>query len=85
VAFLGADTDDQAANARSFLRTHPVSYPSYATTDTSVDQLLSGGLEATPTTVFYAASGKIVSVHIGEYASLGTLEQDIQDAVLGSH
>ncbi len=85
VAFLGADTDDQSGDARAFLRTHPVSYPSYATTDTSIDTLLSGGLQGTPTTVFISPSGKIVSVHIGQYTSLGTLEQDIQDAALGSH
>jgi cytochrome oxidase Cu insertion factor (SCO1/SenC/PrrC family)/thiol-disulfide isomerase/thioredoxin len=85
VAFLGADTDDEAADARAFLRTHPVSYPSYATTDTSIDKLLSGGLEGTPTTIFIGASGKILSVHIGQYTSQGTLDQDIQDAALGSH
>jgi cytochrome oxidase Cu insertion factor (SCO1/SenC/PrrC family)/thiol-disulfide isomerase/thioredoxin len=85
VAFLGADTDDGAADARAFMRTHPVSYPSYATTDTSIDKLLSGGLQGTPTTVFYGASGKILSVHVGQYTSLGSLEQDIQDATLGSH
>jgi thiol-disulfide isomerase/thioredoxin len=85
VAFLGADTDDPAGDARAFLRTHSVSYPSYGTTDTSIDKLLPGGLAATPTTVFIGSSGKILSVHIGQYASQGTLDQDIQDAALGSH
>jgi cytochrome oxidase Cu insertion factor (SCO1/SenC/PrrC family)/thiol-disulfide isomerase/thioredoxin len=85
VAFLGADTDDEAADARAFLRTHPVSYPSYATTDTSIDKLLAGGLVGTPTTVFIGSSGKIVSVHIGQYTSQGTLDADIQNAALGSH
>jgi cytochrome oxidase Cu insertion factor (SCO1/SenC/PrrC family)/thiol-disulfide isomerase/thioredoxin len=85
VAFLGADTDDQAGNARAFLRTHPVSYPSYATTDTSIDKLLPTGLAATPTTVFIGTNGKVLSVHIGQYASQGTLDQEIEDAALGSH
>ena len=85
VAFLGADTDDQAGDARAFLRTHPVSYPSYATTDTSINKLLRGGLAGTPTTVFIGTDGKVVSVHIGQYTSEGTLEQDIEDAALGSH
>ena len=31
VAFLGADTDDSAGDARTFLAAHPVSYPSYQT------------------------------------------------------
>ena len=85
VAFLGADTDDGAGDARAFLRSHPVSYPSYATTDTSIDKLLPGGLGYTPTTVFIGTNGKILSVHIGQYASEGTLDQDIEDAALGSH
>ncbi len=85
VAFLGADTDDQAGDARAFLRTHPVSYPSYATSDTSIDKLLPGGLAGTPTTIFIGANGKIVSVHIGQYTSQGALDQDIQNAALGSH
>jgi cytochrome oxidase Cu insertion factor (SCO1/SenC/PrrC family)/thiol-disulfide isomerase/thioredoxin len=85
VAFLGADTDDGAGDARAFLRTHPVSYPSYATTDTSIDKLLPGGLAGTPTTVFIGTNGKVLSVHIGQYTSQGTLDQDIEDAALGSH
>ena len=35
VAFLGADTDDSAGDARTFLAQHPVSYPSYQTTTTT--------------------------------------------------
>ena len=85
VAFLGADTDDGAGDARAFLRTHPVSYPSYATTDTSIDKLLPGGLAGTPTTVFIGTNGRVLSVHMGQYTSEGTLEQDIEDAALGSH
>jgi thiol-disulfide isomerase/thioredoxin len=85
VAFLGADTDDPAGDARAFLRTHSVSYPSYATTDTSIDKLLPGGLPGTPTTVFIGSDGKVLSVHIGQYASQGSLDQDIEDAALGSH
>lgn len=84
VAFLGADTDDEPADARAFLSSHPVSYPSYSTTDTSIEKLLNGGLEGTPTTVFIGANGRIVSVHIGQYTAQGTLDQDIQDAALGS-
>jgi thiol-disulfide isomerase/thioredoxin len=85
VAFLGADTDDQSGDARAFLRTHPVSYPSYATNYTSIDRLLPGGLQGTPTTVFIGPSGKVISVHIGQYTSQGALDQDIENAALGSH
>ncbi len=41
--------------------------------------------QGTPTTVFIGSSGKVLSVHIGQYDSQGTLDQDIEDAALGSH
>ena len=39
VAFLGANTDDSASDARMFLAQHPVSYPSYETTTTNLGSL----------------------------------------------
>ena len=39
VAFLGADTDDSAGDARTFLAQHPVSYPSYQTTTSNLSGL----------------------------------------------
>jgi cytochrome oxidase Cu insertion factor (SCO1/SenC/PrrC family)/thiol-disulfide isomerase/thioredoxin len=83
IAFLGADVDDNAPDARSFLRSHHVSYPSYAVTDSSIDKLLSGGLEGTPTTIFISQTGRIESIHPGQYLTQGTLDQAIQNAALG--
>jgi cytochrome c biogenesis protein CcmG/thiol:disulfide interchange protein DsbE len=75
VGFLGADTNDNSSDAQAFLAKHPVSYPSY---QTSLQQLrplaVIGNL---PTTIFVNSAGKVTYVHIGQYDSLGTLEQDI--------
>lgn len=81
VAFLGADYNDQAGNARSFLAGHRVSYPSYSISPNGIPALLPGGIQATPTTVFITSKGK-VSVHTGQYDSQGVLDHDIQSYAL---
>ena len=83
VAFLGADTDDSPSDAQQFLTEHPVSYPSYQTTSGQLHALLAGGLEGLPTTVFIGRNGRVVSVHTGQYDSLGPLEADVQSYALG--
>ena len=82
VAFLGADSDDNAADAQAFLKKHHVSYPSYETTSTSIDKILAGGLQGTPTTVFINPLGSMF-VHLDNYTSLGALQADIQAHALG--
>jgi cytochrome c biogenesis protein CcmG/thiol:disulfide interchange protein DsbE len=86
VAFLGADDSDSAGDAAAFLRTHHVSYPSYATTSTTLNKLLIGGLEGTPTTIFLAKGDGLSPRHVqsGAYDSLGSLEDDIRTYALGS-
>jgi cytochrome oxidase Cu insertion factor (SCO1/SenC/PrrC family) len=75
VAFLGADTDDSAADAQGFLAKHSVSYPSYQTTSGQLSSL--AAVAGLPATIFVNQAGKVVYVHTGQYDSLGTLEQDI--------
>jgi cytochrome oxidase Cu insertion factor (SCO1/SenC/PrrC family)/thiol-disulfide isomerase/thioredoxin len=75
VAFLGADTDDSAGDARTFLAQHPVSYPSYETTTPSLSTL--AVIQGLPTTIFISAQGKLLYVHTGQYDSQGTLDSDI--------
>jgi cytochrome oxidase Cu insertion factor (SCO1/SenC/PrrC family)/thiol-disulfide isomerase/thioredoxin len=77
VAFLGADTSDSAADARSFLAQHPVSYPSYQVSITDLESLLPGGLQALPTTIYIGPTGKVVYVHTGEYQAQGSLNADL--------
>ena len=67
VAFLGADTNDSAVDARSFLTQHPVSYPSYPVASTDLSSL--AVLEGFPTTIFLNRAGKVVFVHTGQYQS----------------
>ena len=79
VAFLGADYNDPSTgDARAFLRTHSVSYPSYQVPQGDVQALLPAGVLGTPTTAFISPAGKVVYVHTGQYLSQGTLDQDIQ-------
>jgi cytochrome oxidase Cu insertion factor (SCO1/SenC/PrrC family)/thiol-disulfide isomerase/thioredoxin len=77
VAFLGADTNDSSGDAAAFLRAHHVSYPSYSATSRDIQQIVPGGLEGTPTTVFINRAGKVTHVHIGPYDAEGTLDADI--------
>ncbi len=81
VAFLGADTDDSAGNARTFLSQHPVSYPSYQTTTSALSSLAS--FVGLPTTIFINRQGNVVDVHTGQYTSQSTLDGDIESFAEG--
>jgi len=81
VAFQGADTEDSSSDARSFLAQHPVSYPSYQTSTTSLSSL--AVIEGLTTTIFINRAGKVVDVHTGQYDSQGTLDGDINSYALG--
>ena len=83
VAFLGADTDDSAGDARTFLAAHPVSYPSYQASTSNMTNIVPQGVGDLPTTIFINRAGKVVYVHTGQYDSQGTLDQDIQSYALG--
>jgi thiol-disulfide isomerase/thioredoxin len=78
VAFLGADTDDDAGDAGAFLGQHRVGYPSYQVTSSQLHALLPGGLQGLPTTIFIGRDGKVSYIHTGQYSSQGTLDNDIQ-------
>jgi cytochrome c biogenesis protein CcmG/thiol:disulfide interchange protein DsbE len=82
VAFLGNDTNDSAADARTFLAQHPVSYPSYQGSESSLSSLAQ--VAGLPTTVFVSRSGKVAFVHTGSYDTQTTLQQDIERYALGS-
>ncbi len=83
VAFLGADVNDNAGDARAFLRQHQISYPSYPVSIGQTTEILPAGLAATPTTVFFNRVGKIVAIHTGQYESQGTLDLAIAQHALG--
>lgn len=77
VAFLGADANDTPGDGAAFLREHPVSYPSYATTTTDLAKLARGGVQGYPTTIYIDRAGHVVDVHSGQYVAQGTLDSDI--------
>lgn len=81
VAFVGADTNDSASDARAFLAQHPVSYPSFQEGPQSLSWLAQ--LEGMPTTIYLNAAGRVVYVHAGSYQSQTTLDQDIERHALG--
>jgi thiol-disulfide isomerase/thioredoxin len=83
VAFLGADVNDVASDARAFLSQHPVSYPSYQFPASQMSGILPQGLLGTPTTIFIRPSGRIAAVHTGQYDAQGTLDAEIQAGALG--
>jgi cytochrome c biogenesis protein CcmG, thiol:disulfide interchange protein DsbE len=77
VAFLGIDSGDTSrTDALTFLRSFPVSFPSY------YDQSGQAGVAVTdstftPVTVIYDRRGKIF-IHQGPYPSVAKLEQDLR-------
>jgi cytochrome c biogenesis protein CcmG/thiol:disulfide interchange protein DsbE len=82
VAFLGNDTNDSASDARKFLSQHPVSYPSYQGSQSSLSSLAQ--IAGLPTTVFMSRSGKVAYVHTGSYDTQTVLQQDIERYALRS-
>jgi len=81
IAFIGADNDDSATDGGGFLSQHPVHYPSYETTTSSLRPL--AFVQGLPTTIFINRSGKVAFVHTGQYDAQGTLDHDIATYALG--
>jgi thiol-disulfide isomerase/thioredoxin len=80
VAFLGVDTNDSAADGRSFLASHHVSYPSYQSSSAELGSL--AVIQGMPMTLYLNPDGKVIGRHIGQYQSLGSLENDIEHYAL---
>jgi thiol-disulfide isomerase/thioredoxin len=82
VAFLGVNSQDSDAAAKTFLAEAPVPYPSY----TDPDQEIGGELGATrglPDTAFYDPQGKLVYLKQGPYTNHAELRADIEHYALG--
>ncbi len=75
VAFLGIDSEDSRHEAARFLRSSPVSYPSYFDPSGSMGLAVSDS-SFTPVTVFHGAHGGLF-IHQGPYQSDAELERDI--------
>jgi cytochrome c biogenesis protein CcmG, thiol:disulfide interchange protein DsbE len=82
VAFVGVDTKDDDAAARTFLGEFPLPYPSY--TDPNQDIAKSvGATVGLPDTAYFDASGKRVFLKQGQYASESDFAADIRRYALG--
>jgi cytochrome c biogenesis protein CcmG/thiol:disulfide interchange protein DsbE len=77
VAFLGLDGQDNDGNARKFLKSYPVTYPSYRDPDLKIAPSIQAGV-AFPTTIFFNRSGKLVYAHPGPYNNAADLIADIK-------
>jgi cytochrome c biogenesis protein CcmG, thiol:disulfide interchange protein DsbE len=77
VAFIGIDSGDNSrADALNFLRSLPVSYPSYYDHSGQIGEAITSST-FTPVTVFYNRSGSQY-IRQGPYPSTAKLEQDIR-------
>jgi cytochrome c biogenesis protein CcmG, thiol:disulfide interchange protein DsbE len=76
VAFLGIDSGDTShGNAAAFLKSHPVSYPSYFDESGQAGVAITDST-FTPVTVFYDRHGREY-IRQGPYLSEAKLEQDV--------
>jgi cytochrome c biogenesis protein CcmG, thiol:disulfide interchange protein DsbE len=83
VAFIGIDSGDTSrAAALTFLRSFPVSYPSYYDQSGQVGVSITDST-FTPVTVFYNRAGKQF-IHQGPYPSAAKLEEDVERYALGT-
>jgi cytochrome c biogenesis protein CcmG, thiol:disulfide interchange protein DsbE len=77
VAFIGIDSGDSSrADALAFLRSFPVSYPSYYDQSGQIGIAITDST-FTPVTVFYDRRGGQY-IHQGPYPSQAKLEQDVR-------
>jgi cytochrome c biogenesis protein CcmG, thiol:disulfide interchange protein DsbE len=83
VAFIGIDSaDTSAADARAFLRSFPVAYPSYYDQSGAAGTAITDST-FTPVTVFYDRHGGQY-IHQGPYPSAAKLESDVRRYALGA-
>jgi cytochrome c biogenesis protein CcmG, thiol:disulfide interchange protein DsbE len=83
VAFIGIDSGDTSrADAAAFLRSFPVSYPSYYDQSGTAGAAITDST-FTPVTVFYDRDGHEY-IHQGPYPSQAKLERDVRRYALES-
>lgn len=83
VSFVGLNVNDNADEARAFLRRQPVGYPSYIDPDGKIVDSLER-TPGVPVTVYFGRDGRRVHSHVGYYANESALEADIRRFALGS-
>jgi cytochrome c biogenesis protein CcmG/thiol:disulfide interchange protein DsbE len=76
VAFIGIDSADSRSDAAAFLKSFPVSYPSYYDQSGELGQQLTDS-PSTPATVFIARDGHSF-IWQGQFPSVGKLRRDVE-------
>lgn len=83
VAFIGIDSGDSGkADAVAFLKSFPVSYPSYYDPSGAAGEQITNS-SFTPVTVFIPVRGQPY-IRQGEYPNLAKLKTDVQNYALGT-
>ncbi len=77
VAFLGVDSQDSDAAAKTFLEEVPVPYPSYSDGDQGIAEAIGAG-RGLPNTAFYDRAGNLCYLKQGPYTEHAELTTDIQ-------
>jgi cytochrome c biogenesis protein CcmG/thiol:disulfide interchange protein DsbE len=80
VAFIGIDSEDGRGEAASFLRSFPVSYPSYYDHSGELGEQATDS-SATPATVFITPDGHRF-IWQGQFPSVGKLRHDVEEYAL---
>jgi cytochrome c biogenesis protein CcmG, thiol:disulfide interchange protein DsbE len=83
VAFVGINSEDSEAAAKTFLREEPVPYPSYSDEDRKIARSL-GADVGIPDTAIFDKQGKLVYLKQGPYAHDSELEEDVLHYALQS-
>jgi cytochrome c biogenesis protein CcmG/thiol:disulfide interchange protein DsbE len=83
VAFVGVNSEDDEAAAKTFLREEPVPYPSYSDGDKAIARSL-GADVGLPDTAFFDSDGELVYLKQGPYAHDSELEEDVRHYALES-
>jgi len=82
IAFVGVNGSDKRPSAESFLRSHPVPFPSYEDPHEDIARAIDAPSNY-PITVFLDERGKMAYIHQGGYVSAQALAADI-DRYLGA-
>jgi cytochrome c biogenesis protein CcmG, thiol:disulfide interchange protein DsbE len=75
IAFVGVNSQDARTQARTFLRDHPIPFPSYDDPDGRIADRFARA--SFPTTVFLDERGKTAYIHQGAYRTEQDLERDV--------
>ncbi|HEY7150504.1 MAG TPA: TlpA disulfide reductase family protein, partial [Solirubrobacterales bacterium] len=77
IAFVGVDSNDSSAAARTFLGELPVPYPSYSDPGQEIARAIEAAV-GFPGTAFYDRAGRLVYTKQGQYESESALAADIR-------